>query len=265
MKPLKKRLLMSSVFVAISIFTIFFAAEWFFVAIITGMGLLALNEFMDMAKHKGIVINRPLGLILGAVIPTCVYFQGGAAALAVSCMILLSFHFIRGQQKDALMSVAVGLFGLVYISYFLSYFISTRLLPNGPELVFYVIFTVKMGDAGAYFVGRKIGKHKLIEHISPNKSVEGAVAQWVTSILVSALSKIYLPEIPMIHLIFLGMILGALSQVGDLAESVLKRDAGVKDSGVVPGLGGVLDVLDSLLLTVPLAYYYLRWQLGGAV
>ncbi|MDD5671236.1 MAG: phosphatidate cytidylyltransferase, partial [Candidatus Omnitrophica bacterium] len=119
--------------------------------------------------------------------------------------------------------------------------------------------------AGAYFVGKNYGKIKLIEHISPNKSVEGAVGGFLTTVALSLLSFIYLPHVPFVHLLVLGILTGLLAQLGDLAESVMKRDAGVKDSGAVPGLGGILDILDSLILTIPFIYYYITIVLGEMI
>ena len=127
----------------------------------------------------------------------------------------------------------------------------------GERWVFYLIFIVKMGDAAAYFIGKRFGRHKYAVHISPNKSIEGAVAGFVVTVICSLLAKLYLDHVPLAHLAILGILIGVLGQLGDLAESLLKRDAGVKDSGHIPGLGGVLDVVDSLLLTIPATYYYL--------
>ncbi len=103
--------------------------------------------------------------------------------------------------------------------------------------------------------------YKLIEHISPNKSVEGAAGGLLTTLVLSLLSKSYLGFIPLGHLFIMGILVGVISQVGDLAESLLKREVGVKDSGQLPGLGGVLDILDSVIFTVPFVYYYIVFAL----
>ena len=155
-------------------------------------------------------------------------------------------------------------FGVVYISWFMGHLIAIRALEDGPWWAFYIILLVKGGDGGAYFFGRKFGKIKLIEHISPNKSVEGAIAGMVTSLLLSMACGLFMPSVSMSQFIVLGILMGLVAQLGDLGESLLKRDIGIKDSGAIPGLGGMLDVLDSLLLTVPFFYYYLTLVLGVA-
>ncbi|MBI3998984.1 MAG: phosphatidate cytidylyltransferase, partial [Candidatus Omnitrophica bacterium] len=167
------------------------------------------------------------------------------------------FYFRPQLKEHALINTALSLFGLVYVAWFFSFLAKIRVLEHGALWVFYVILIIKAGDAGAYFIGKKFGSHKYIIHISPNKSVEGSIAGFVVTFLLSLLSKLYLKDIPLSHLAILGIVLGVLGQLGDLAESLLKRDAGVKDSGNIPGLGGVLDVLDSLLLAIPVTYYYL--------
>jgi phosphatidate cytidylyltransferase len=116
-----------------------------------------------------------------------------------------------------------------------------------------------MGDVGAYFVGNMIGRHSLIPRISPNKTVEGTLGGLAFSLVTAVVSKSYLPSFPYGHLIALGILLGILALIGDLAESLLKRDCGVKDSGTsLSGFGGMLDLIDSLLFTAPIFYFYVE-------
>lgn len=257
MSTLQKRLLVSALLVSLTIFTIFFTPMWFFFLVVVSFVLLGLNEFLAMAEKKGIVINRILGLFFGALLAFSVYFSNEAVVLAGASLCLFIFNFHRRLREQALLSTAVTVFGIIYVAWFFSHLIKIHLLPHGAFWVFYAILLVKGGDAGAYFIGRKYGRVKLIEHISPNKSVEGAVAGFVVTLLLSLVSKIYLPQVAWLHLFVLGAAIGVLSQIGDLAESLIKRDVGVKDSGLIPGLGGILDVLDSLLLSLPFVYYYI--------
>jgi phosphatidate cytidylyltransferase len=151
------------------------------------------------------------------------------------------------------------MFGLLYIAWLLSFFVKIKFMPRGEHLVVFLILVTKMGDVGAYFAGSYFGRHPLIPRISPRKTVEGTVGGLAASVLTAALSKAYLPEFPYGHLITLGLLLGILGQVGDLAESLIKRDCDAKDSGTnMSGFGGVLDMLDSLLFTTPIFYFYLR-------
>jgi phosphatidate cytidylyltransferase len=104
-----------------------------------------------------------------------------------------------------------------------------------------------------------IGRHSLIPRISPSKTIEGTVGGLVFSIISAVVSKVYIPSFSYQHLVTLGVLLGILAQVGDLAESLLKRDCGVKDSGSsLSGFGGVLDLIDSLIFTTPIFYFYIR-------
>lgn len=256
MTQLGKRLVSSAFLVSLAIYTIFYAPIWFFILIAEVMIVIALNEFYILAEKKEVAINRFLGLFFGAMIPLAAYYQLGSLTLVIACLALFVQNFRKSLLHQALISTSVTLLGLVYVAWFFSKVIDLRLTHYGAQWVFYIALIVKGGDAGAYFIGKKYGRIKLIEHVSPNKSVEGAIGGLATSVVLSMLSALYLPGIPFYHFLILGVLVGIISQLGDLAESLLKRDAGVKDSGNLPGLGGLLDVMDSLLLTVPFVYYY---------
>ncbi len=254
---LTKRLVTSAILVSAALYTIFFAPVWFFFLVIEGFVLLGLNEFLSLAEKKEIGINRGLGLFFGALFPLSYFFPSESLIFVIACLTLFVFNFHRKLRDHALVSTSVTTFGLVYVAWFFSFLMKLRYLPHGSLWVFYTILIVKLGDAAAYFFGKAFGRMKLIEHISPQKSVEGAVAGFLTTILASVASKIYLPQVSMIHFVVMGIAVGLLSGLGDLAESLIKRNVGVKDSGNLPGLGGILDVLDSLLLTIPFVYYYI--------
>jgi phosphatidate cytidylyltransferase len=168
-------------------------------------------------------------------------------------------QFTRRDSSQALSSIAVTLFGLLYIAWFFSFFIKLKFMPDGALLVAFVVLVTKIGDVGAYLVGSSIGRRSLIPRISPNKTVEGTIGGLVFSIVAAVASKAYLPSFPYGHLLVLGILLGILAQVGDLAESLLKRDCAVKDSGkALSGFGGMLDLIDSLLFTAPIFYFYVE-------
>ena len=254
---LRKRLLWSAIFCSVTAYTIFLAPAWFFLLIVEIFIFLGLSEYFHMAEQKGFLINRYLGLTFGALLPLPFYLSGETIILSMAVLCLFIFNFHRQLRVQAMISTALTLFGLIYVGWFFSFLTKIRALPHGPLWVFYIILIIKVGDAAAYFIGKRFGIHKYAVHISPNKSVEGAAAGFLATCLASVISKIYLPEASWVHLVILGAVFGILGQLGDLAESLLKRDAGVKDSGHVPGLGGILDVIDSLLLTIPVLYYYL--------
>ena len=252
-----KRLFTSTILVGVALYTIFLAPAWFFFLVVEAFVLLGLNEFLTLAEKKGIVINRVLGLLFGALLPLSYYFPSESLIFVNACLALFIFNFHRKLRDQALVSTAVTTFGLVYVAWFFSFLMKIRYLPNGAKWVFYTIAVVKLGDSAAYFFGKAFGRVKLVEHISPQKSIEGAVAGFLATLAASLFSKLYLWQVDWVHFFVMGIALGFLSAFGDLAESLIKRDAGVKDSGNLPGLGGMLDVMDSLLLTIPFVYYYI--------
>jgi phosphatidate cytidylyltransferase len=259
---LRKRLSLSAVFVSITIAAIFFSPDWLFFAVVQAFSLLGLNEFLTMAEKKNVRVNRVLCLIFGAAVPFASAYSAETLVLAVAALVLFVMHFDKNANRDqALLCISLSLFGILYVPVLFAHLIKLRHLGYGSQLLFYTILLAKGGDAGAYFIGKKYGKAKLIEHISPNKSVEGAVGGLAVSVVLSLLSKSYLGFIPFPQLLIMGVLIGVIAQLGDLAESMIKREVGVKDSGALPGLGGVLDMLDSLIFTVPFTYYYVMYAL----
>jgi phosphatidate cytidylyltransferase len=156
--------------------------------------------------------------------------------------------------------MSVTLFGILYISWFFSFIIKIKYLPHGAGLAAFLIAVTKGGDMGAYVIGSIFGKHALIPRISPKKSVEGLIGGLLISMGIAVCAAPFLSHyIKFYHFLILGLMLGVLGQLGDLAESLIKRDCGVKDASMAfPGLGGALDVLDSLLFATPVFYFYSR-------
>ncbi|HET7152366.1 MAG TPA: phosphatidate cytidylyltransferase [Candidatus Kapabacteria bacterium] len=208
-------------------------------------------------------------------------------AVFLSIVLLSVFCILAGElertKSNALFNTAVTVFGVFYISAFLGSFIGIRELfgttfPTyryaidlsgpltkmqivdrwGAYLVISILATIWVCDSAAYFVGRAIGRHKLALRISPNKTWEGAIGGFVFSIITMAVAKTYfLPFMAMRDAMVIGVIVGIFGQLGDLAESLLKRDAGAKDSStIIPGHGGAFDRFDSLLFVAPLVYLY---------
>ena len=180
-------------------------------------------------------------------------------------MAVLLFHlFFFKDIKTTLVDSAVLFFGVAYISGCLSYLISIRQMTDGTALIVFLLTMIWGGDAGAYYVGRAMGKRKLYPAISPNKTVEGSLGGLLGSFMTGVLAKFALvPLFSLADLFFLTLLLGTFGQLGDLAESMLKRSAGVKDSsGLIPAHGGLLDKLDSVAFAAPMFYYYLFWVKG---
>lgn len=192
-------------------------------------------------------------------------------ALGLALFILCRFR----KTENSLIHVAVEFFGVVYVALPLSYMLCI-LYPIGPATpqdgrwwLLYLVLVTKVADMGAYFVGKIWGRKRLAPLISPNKTIEGAIGGLVSSIGLSLL-LVFLGRkyagigfsIEYIDGFWLGILLGIFGQLGDLAESMFKRDAHVKDSNKIPGLGGVLDVVDSLIFTAPIIYFYLKFYSG---
>lgn len=236
------------------------------------IGIVALLEFYDIAAKKGFDPFRRSGLIGG----TLVFVTGWSSARvdgSISLNLTLLFAFIcwlflwQGLSRDLkhiIENVSITIFGVLYIFFFLSFSMAICHLPfgNGMVILFGIILMAKCTDIGAYFVGKKFGRHKLFPVISPNKTVEGVIGGLASSILVAVAWNL-IPQIRILPLkwaILFGFLIGVTSIGGDLVESMLKRDAGVKDSGnLVPSFGGTLDVIDCILTSLPMGYYFLTF------
>jgi len=171
-------------------------------------------------------------------------------------------EIIRRDPRSALLNTSSALLGVVYIGWlFGRHLILLRQIPEpaGRHLIFLLVGITWSGDIGAYLIGMRFGKHKLIPAISPGKSVEGYVAGVALScIAVLAIRHWLLSDIKLLHMVTLGIGLTIIGQIGDLAESLLKRGANVKDSGrLMPGHGGILDRCDSMIFIAPALYYYI--------
>jgi phosphatidate cytidylyltransferase len=156
---------------------------------------------------------------------------------------------------------AITVAGALYVGWLGAYFLLVRALPNGLMWTALAMVTAWATDTGAYIVGTRFGRHRFFPVISPKKTWEGAVGGWIAAPLV-LVALGWLFSLPLVHCALLGFLIGIAATFGDLAESLLKRQTGVKDSSsIVPGHGGILDRLDSLLFTAVVAYYYLVWIL----
>ncbi|RMH35322.1 MAG: phosphatidate cytidylyltransferase [Nitrospirae bacterium] len=181
-----------------------------------------------------------------------------AGCFLLTVATLLGFLINPAYFKDALPRSLASVLGICYIGGCLAHLVLIRQLPAGPELVFFVIVTTWLADTGAYYVGVLAGRTPLAPWISPRKTVEGLFGGMLAAVAAALLCIIwFVPELTLLDGLLLGLVLTIVGLMGDLAESVFKRLSGVKDSsGLIPGHGGVLDRLDSLLLTAPSFYYY---------
>jgi phosphatidate cytidylyltransferase len=268
---------------SVALLIIFSGYELGFFALISVVGLIALWEFYGMLDHKGLPNFKITAMICGAamLVGSFYYFSryGPSRSYDFEMAVLLFFlltvftrQMFDGLRDDApLRTMAYTLFGLLYVLWLYNFITKivyvTPRAPNGSVTgqfyVFYCIAITKFSDMGAYLTGSAIGKHPLVPHISPKKTWEGFVGALAFSLLASVglfeLMPGHFSVLTLTHAIVLGLLLGFAAVIGDLAESIIKRSTGVKDSGnMLPGIGGALDLIDSLLFTAPLLFFYLR-------
>ncbi len=214
-------------------------------------------------------LEQWLSAAIGAVVAPLLFFQQTVLLfpLLTAAVILLALLFLFRLPEITEVHHRLGwiILGLVYLPFLLGHLIPLRMLPQGREWIFMTLIVIMSCDSFAYFIGRKLGKNKLYPAVSPNKSIEGALGGLLGAVLAVLLVKYtFLPTIGMFSAVLIGLILGIMGQLGDLFESLLKRACQVKDSGtMIPGHGGILDRLDSLLFAFPLVYYIARYGYGG--
>ena len=259
---LSKRIFSSLILVIVTVLSL--EIGWLLALTATSLIIAALVEFFDMVEKKGIYVYKYFGIAVGAIIPLSIYFKfeltKGWELLFIVVLLVTMFllQFRRRDNTGAVAGISTTLFGILYISWFFSFIVKIRYLQYGSSILACLILITKSGDIGAYLVGTKWGRHALIPRISPKKSIEGTLGGFIFSILAGLASKIFLPHFSYWHLVFLGCFLGIIGQFGDLSESLIKRDCQVKDAGnIFPGLGGALDIIDSLLFTAPALYFYM--------
>lgn len=262
---------MARVLTAIIFLPILFSALWlgapiWFVAIASAGILLGLYEYYRLAKQDGLI----RGLIAAAAMLAAFYFQQHALLSAIIAALviveLLVQLFVHGGDDDfteMLHRVSVGVFGVLYVGLLGGYIVAIRVIespiPYLPAKLLTLFFLIVFGgDTGAYYTGRSIGRRKLAPKVSPGKTIEGLFGGLAGNIVAVLLAHYwFFPELPLLYGIPLALVMGLLGVVGDLCESMLKRGAKAKDAGkLIPGHGGLLDRLDSMLFNAPVLFYF---------
>ena len=236
-----------------------------FAATIYVVALLALYEFLVLGRKKGYNLPIVLCLLVAAFILTAFVIEPLSVEMGVFVALLIipaSYVFAKGDLGEALPSSAIAVMATLYVGMLGGSLIRLRGdFPVGPKLIFFLLLVVWLGDAGAYYTGKSMGRRKLSPRISPKKTIEGLIGGIVVSMIAAVVIHFtFFPEFPLVHAIIAGVILSFCGVVGDLAESMWKRSADVKDSGtLLPGHGGFLDRFDSIFFTAPILYTY--WSL----
>jgi len=283
--PLQQRLAVSSVAIFISLLAIFMAPvpafKPIFTLLIAGTIGMAMWELFQIFKAKGLEPASKAGIFFGVLyaVAVAVSTQYKAAEMLPKFILLISllccflYYFSRG--KSPLQNLSATVFSLAYLAVTLScmirivYFFDDHAVQDGRWWLLYTLVVTKMTDTGGFFIGKRFGKEKLAPYISPKKTKEGALGGFLAAVVCSfvlmLLAKIIdygAFQMTLWQSIWLGAGIGICALIGDLSESLLKRDGGIKDSNQVPGLGGMLDVVDSLVFSAPLVYIFLKVFMG---
>ncbi len=247
------RVLTAAVAIPVLVLIIVFLPDWILASIIGLFSALAVDEFFSLAAKKGIA--RPgRWFLLPAASVSVAFLWGSGFVLGVmvtAALALMSTAVFAPSIEAALGRIVVGLGSMVYCPLMLGY-----LLWIDRDEILLLFAIIWVGDSAAYYCGRAYGQHLLAPKISPKKTIEGAIAGLMGSILAGAIGGMWILRQPSFRFVWISAVTAAAGQVGDLAESVLKRSAGVKDSSsILPGHGGILDRLDSLLFAAPVFYW----------
>jgi len=288
LSELSRRLITAAVLAPPVIYVII-VGGWLYLATVVTFIVLGQREFYGLIQDKGAEPHVGLGLSAGVAVAVLSYFGQDYYAMVLMTALLLVLMVAQLRKAvihDALASISGTFFGVFYVAWLLSHLLVLRyfyealqarhslaevralgLVPDsGIFLVLYVMMVVVWCDAGAYFAGRRWGRRKLAPRISPGKSVEGALGGVAAGTLAAAGMKagcdFFFPSLsaglPWAWVLAFGVVLSVMGIIGDLVESLLKRDAQVKDAGrLLPGMGGVLDRIDAPLIAVPVMYYML--------
>jgi phosphatidate cytidylyltransferase len=243
-----------------------------FLALVDIIILIGTWEFYKMMEQKGVRPYKAIGLLCALVLSWYFFFRNGLYAnlfLTLMLMTLMCLELTRKDGTSAIYHIATTILGIMYVSFLASHMILLRELPLsigreyelGSSFVFLVFIVTWSGDTMAYLVGMSIGKKPLFPRVSGKKTWEGSIGGLAASIAGVLIARAtFASYLHLWQALLLGIGGGAVSQLGDLFESMIKRDASLKDaSSTIPGHGGVLDRFDGLLFAAPLIYYFLKY------
>ncbi len=263
---LAKRIVSGLLFLPVFYLIVWKLAPLYFAVLVVIAAAIGQHEFYRMAQTKGARPLSVLGMLLGsAFIIGGFYYQvpsdGAILLYAAAGMLLITMTrlFSPGAVDGAAEDVAMTLLGLIYVALLFGFQVGIRLGGDGKQWIVFMYFVIWATDIGAYAVGMSFGKRRLYPKISPKKSVEGLIGGLLFAAAMALLCRIwFMPPLGIGEAAGIGLLLASAGTIGDLVESMLKRSVGVKDSGtIIPGHGGMLDRMDSMLFAAPVLYYYL--------
>jgi phosphatidate cytidylyltransferase len=239
--------------------------SWLFNATVALVAVLAMYEFLALGKAKGYDVPTVLCIVIMLIIMAAFIIEDLSVELGMFAALLIipaSYVVTKKSLENSLPSSAIAVLATTYVGMLSGSLIRLHNdFPEGYKLVFFLLLVVWLGDTGAYYVGKRFGKHKLSPRISPKKTIEGLIGGVSASVIAALVIHFtFFPKFPLVHAVIAGVLLSIAGVIGDLAESMWKRSAAVKDSGtLIPGHGGFLDRFDSILFTAPILYCY--WTL----
>ncbi len=249
---------------------VFYLVAWklppaYFTTVVALAAAIGQYEFYRMARARGARPHMALGILLGVLVildaaHPLVRGGGWLVPLALSPVIVLAARlFSRRSVDGAFEDAGATLLGIFAVAALFAFQVPIRSGADGRQWLVFLYFIIWASDIGAYSVGIPFGRHRLYEKVSPKKSVEGLVGALIASAGMGLLCRAwFMPPIGAAEIVLLALLLTLVGTAGDLAESLLKRSAGVKDSGrIIPGHGGILDRMDSMLFAAPVLYCYL--------
>lgn len=285
---MKQRLISGLIVAAVAICAIVIGGYLFEILVLLFAGI-GIYEFYSAFSKKGYSPIKAAGILFLALLALMIYFRSESIfsinvnvwkigriniftpIFLIGILFMLSLLVFKHEKYNAA-DAAITLFGGFYVVFLISYFFKLRILNGGIYLFFLALIGAVATDTFAYFIGKAIGKRKLIEAISPKKTVAGSVGGFVCNIIIITVYGLVLyytgvyKGLGIYHYPIIGAITGIISQIGDLSASAIKRYVGIKDFGkLLPGHGGILDRIDSYLFAIPIVYYYLLFcGIGGA-
>lgn len=264
-----RRIIVAVIAIPIILLVSYFGGYFFYFFVLV-IGVVSYYEFWNFAKNKDAYANLWLGLLIIIFLITNQFkhLVDVYTIIVVAILLLLSFELFR-SKGSAISNLGTSVLGIIYIGFFASTLIALRefypsigdLYNRGGSLIMTMFAAIWLCDTAAYYGGTAFGKHKLFPRVSPQKSWEGSLFGFAFAVLTLCLAKLLILDfLSWKDVIIVGVIIGIIGQIGDLVESLLKRDAGIKDSsGLIPGHGGILDRFDSLLFSSPAIWLYLKY------
>lgn len=273
MSELVKRIIIAIIGIPLIFFVVLSNGIYFFLFIII-ISSIALYEFYNIAKNKQQKPSAVIGIVFNLILLFLFYdslelklfdnLTQNIAALLIISIVLTLLQQLFSKQTNIYENFGTTFGGILYITIpmyillFFKYGLNISYI-NNSYFILCILCTIWVCDISAFFIGKKIGKRKLLERVSPKKTIAGAVSGFIASVIFFLIAvRCVIPELSFLHSLFLGIIIGTVGQLGDLIESKFKRDAKVKDSSnIIPGHGGILDRFDSLIYTIPIVFIYL--------